>query len=106
MNLIPWDGATCPCRLLNQCTCCKLKDKDNFNTINNYIYIIKKEEVKMRYYDLQELCKTCEFMKPWSLDMSGNHGCSCLKHNLEYFYNKTKRNWCEDYKIEEELCKY
>lgn len=56
----------------------------------------------MNYNDLQDKCKGCEHLKPWSLDMSGNHGCMCKKHQLEYFnkridecteYEKLKTKW-------------
>ncbi len=49
----------------------------------------------MRYDDLQEKCKECEHMKPWSLDMSGNHMCMCKKHQLDYFSKRTDK--CGDY---------
>lgn len=35
-------------------------------------------------------------MKPWSLDMGGNHGCMCKEHQLDYF-NKRIEN-CDKYK--------
>lgn len=50
----------------------------------------------MKYTDLQDKCKTCEHMKPWSLDMGGNHGCMCLIHQLDFF-NKRVNN-CTEYK--------
>lgn len=54
----------------------------------------------MRYNDLQDKCKECEHMKPWSLDMSGNHGCMCKKHQLDYFNKRTDE--CNEYKYLEE----
>lgn len=50
----------------------------------------------MRYNDLQDKCKQCEHMKPWSLDMSGNHGCMCKQHQLDYFNKRTDE--CNEYK--------
>lgn len=49
----------------------------------------------MRYNDLQDKCKGCEHMKAWSLDMGGNHGCMCKKHQLEYFNKRTDE--CTEY---------
>lgn len=49
MNLIPWDGATCPCKNLNKCTCCKLKDKNNFTTIYSSYNIVKPQNVVMKW---------------------------------------------------------
>lgn len=50
----------------------------------------------MKYNDLQDKCKECEYMKPWSIDMGGNHGCMCEKHQLNYFNKRTGK--CDEYK--------
>lgn len=60
-----------------------------------------KRSCDMRYNDLQDKCKECEHMKPWSLDMSGNHGCMCKKHQLDYFNKRTDE--CNEYKHLEEV---
>lgn len=55
-----------------------------------------KRGVYMRYNDLQDKCKECEHMKPWSLDMGGNHGCMCKEHQLDYFNKRAEH--CDKYK--------
>ena len=55
----------------------------------------------MKYNELNEKCKDCVHMKPWSLDMSGNHACMCKEHQLEYF-NKRAED-CSKYTHVEEI---
>lgn len=51
----------------------------------------------MRYNDLQDKCKECEYMKPYALEMDGNHGCVCKKHQFSYFHKMADE--CNEYKI-------
>ncbi len=50
----------------------------------------------MKYNDLQDKSKKCEHMKTWSLDIGGNHGCMCTKHQWDYFNKRTEK--CDEYK--------
>lgn len=51
----------------------------------------------MRYNDLPEQCKSCQYLKVWALDMGGNHGVACVKGSCNF-----KKEKCEEYKAEED----
>lgn len=52
----------------------------------------------MIYNDLPEQCKTCQNLKVWALDMSGNHGVTCKKGSWNF-----KKEECKEYEVDEEL---
>lgn len=58
----------------------------------------------MRYNNLQKLCRECEHMKPYGLDMGGNHVCACLVHKLDYFNKRS--DVCDAYIKNAEYDKY
>lgn len=60
----------------------------------------KRKRDNMKYNDLQDKCKVCEHMKPWALDMGGNHSCMCKEHQLDYFNKRTDK--CPEYQKRKE----